>query len=283
MNSSQQRMRLMVDDVGFGEIYGFNSATRFTKEVLDILKFSFQHSSGAVPVQMFSHHESVRPGLYQHVRMLRFKHLCFIRFNLRHELFRFRNKAARMASFCFAWWIFHIISNPFNCSDTAKRVAKAMIGVKEITRLCFAIYFCFSNFAPKLVPRIFGLFSSRKPGFPIRTQGEIRPGKRASPVNRAHTKRPKVLTTGASVTWHNIFLDLRKFFGFGKILGLRGIFYSWKLFMDLWIKPGLEIDFSVWQTFQKRFVQKISILNISSDLQNIFGLSLFGLRSFSNQ
>ena len=70
MNSSQQRMRLMVDDVGFGEIYGLNSATRFTKEVLDILKFSFQHSSGAVPVQMFSHHESVRPGLYQHVRML---------------------------------------------------------------------------------------------------------------------------------------------------------------------------------------------------------------------
>ena len=156
----------MVDDVGFGEIYGLNSATRFTKEVLDILKFSFQHSSGAVPVQMFSHHESVRPGLYQHVRMLRFKHLCYIRFNLRHELFRFRNKAARMASFCFAWWIFHIISNPFNCSDTAKRVAKAMIGVKEITRLRFAIYFCFcfSNFAPKLVPRIFGLFSSRKPG-----------------------------------------------------------------------------------------------------------------------
>ena len=72
-----------------------------------------------------------------------------------------------MASFCFAWWIFHIISNPFNCSDTAKGVAKAMIGVKEITRLCFAIYFCFcfSNFAPKLVPRIFGLFSSRKPGW----------------------------------------------------------------------------------------------------------------------
>ena len=127
-----------------------------------------------------------------------------------------------MASFCFAWWIFHIISNPFNCSDTARRVAKAMIGVKEITRLCFAIYFCFcfSNFAPKLVPRIFGLFSSRKPGFPIRTQGEIRPGKRASPVNRAHTKRPKVLTTGASVTW-------QYFSRFAKI------FWIWK---DSWIE-----------------------------------------------
>ena len=189
-----------------------------------------------------------------------------------------------MASFCFAWWIFHIISNPFNCSDTARRVAKAMIGVKEITRLCFAIYFCFSNFAPKLVPRIFGLFSSRKPAeFSHTNPRRNSSSQPASPVNRVHTKRPKVLTTGASVTWHNIFLDLRKFFGFGKILGLRGIFYSWKLFMDLWIKPGLEIDFSVWQTFQKRFVQKLSILNISSDLQNIFGLSLFGLRSFSNQ
>ena len=39
-------------------------------------------------------------------------------------------KAARMVSFYFAWWIFHIISNPFNCSDTVKRAAKAMIGAK---------------------------------------------------------------------------------------------------------------------------------------------------------
>ena len=52
------------------------------------------------------------------------------------------NKAARMASFCFAWWIFHIISNPFNCSGTAKRVVKAMKGAKVITQLRFAI-FCF--------------------------------------------------------------------------------------------------------------------------------------------
>ena len=190
-----------------------------------------------------------------------------------------------MALFCFPWWIFHIISNPFNCSDTAKRVTKAMTGAKEITRLRFAIYFCFcfSNFAPKLV-LFFGLFSSRKPGWifpyepkakfvlvsgPARLTGLIRRGLKCWLL--------------AQVSRDNIFLDLRKFFGFGKILGLRGIFYSWKLFMDLWIKAGLEIDFSVWQTFQKRFVQKISILNISSDLQNIFGLSLFGLRSFSNQ
>ena len=191
-----------------------------------------------------------------------------------------------MASFCSAWWIFHIISNPFNCSDTAKRVAKAMIGVKEITRLCFAIYFCFcfSNFAPKLVPRIFGLFSSRKPGwiFPYEPKAKfvlVSGPARLTGLIRRGLKCWLLAQESRDI----IFLDLRKFFGFGKILGLRGIFYSWKLFMDLWIKPGLEIDLSVWQTFQKRFVQKISILNISSDLQNIFGSSLFGLRSFSNQ
>ena len=58
------------------------------------------------------------------------------------------NKKARMGSFCFAWWIFHIIGNPFNCTETAERVAKAMIGAKVITRLRFAIFVLFSNFAP---------------------------------------------------------------------------------------------------------------------------------------
>ena len=44
------------------------------------------------------------------------------------------------------------------------------------------------------------------------------------------------------------------------------------------MKPGFEIDFSIWQTFQKRFVWKISILNIFSDLQNISTLFPFGFR-----
>ena len=43
---------------------------------------------------------------------------------------------------------FHIIGNPFNCIETAERVAKAMIGAKVITRLRFAISVLFSNFAP---------------------------------------------------------------------------------------------------------------------------------------
>ena len=90
-----------------------------------------------------------------------------------------------------------------------------------------------------------------------------------------------VLITGASVTWQNIFLDLRKFSGLQKDSWIVNYSrFSWKLFVDLWIKPGFKIDFSIWETSQKRFVWKISILNIFSDLQNIFGLSLFGFRNF---
>ena len=98
-----------------------------------------------------------------------------------------------MASFCFAWWILYIISNPFNCSDTARRVAKAMIGAKVITQLRFAI-FCF----------VF-LINSRQNSSPgssafshLGNRAEFshmnprRNSSRASPVNRAHMKRPSV-------------------------------------------------------------------------------------------
>ena len=90
-----------------------------------------------------------------------------------------------------------------------------------------------------------------------------------------------VLITSARVTRQNTFLDLRKLSGLWKDSWIVNYFrFSWKLFVDLWIKPGFEIDFSIWQTFQKRFVQKMSILNIFSDLQNIFGLSLVGFPNF---
>ena len=73
----------------------------------------------------------------------------------------------------------------------------------------------------------------------------------------------KVLTTGTSVTWHNIFLDLRKFSGFWKDSWIVNYFwFSWRLLVDLRIKPGFKIVFSIWQSFQKRFFLKISILNI---------------------
>ena len=48
----------------FRDFFRLNLATSFTKEALDILKISLQRSSGAIPVQMFSHHKWVRPGLY---------------------------------------------------------------------------------------------------------------------------------------------------------------------------------------------------------------------------
>ena len=74
---------------------------------------------------------------------------------------------------CIACYIFHIISIPFNISDTALRVAKAMIGVKVLPCL-----FCFLNWAPELLISETGLKVL------IWTQGEI------CPSNWAHVKRP---------------------------------------------------------------------------------------------
>lgn len=49
--------------------------------------------------------------------------------------------AARMASSCTAYCVFHLISIPFNCIDTALRVVKAMVGPKVrifvFIRICF--------------------------------------------------------------------------------------------------------------------------------------------------
>ena len=75
--------------------------------------------------------------------------------------------AVRMASSCIACCIFHIITIPFNCSDTAVRVSEAMVGQK-VRIFVFRhapCLLCFLNLVPELVPWIFGLFSSRKPGW----------------------------------------------------------------------------------------------------------------------
>ena len=75
-------------------------------------------------------------------------------------------------------------------------------------------------------------------------------------------------------------LHLRKFSGSWKDSWIVNYFlFSWRLLVDRRIKPGFDIVLSIWQPFQKRFFLKISILNIFSDLQNIFGLSLFGFRA----
>ena len=78
-----------------------------------------------------------------------------------------------MALSCIACYIFHIMSIPFNISDTALRVAKAMIGAEVSPCL-----FCFLNWAPELLISETGLKVL------IWTQGEI------CPSNRAHVKRP---------------------------------------------------------------------------------------------
>ena len=58
--------------------------------------------------------------------------------------------AVRMASSCIACYIFHIISIPFNCSDTALRVAEAMI-VAKVKIFVSPCLLCFSNLGPELV------------------------------------------------------------------------------------------------------------------------------------
>ena len=82
------------------------------------------------------------------------------------------------ASSCIACCIFHIISIPFNCSDTAIRVAKTIIGAKVII-LCFTVFALFLEFRATTRLRPF-LISETGLKFLIWTQGEIGPGQPGS-------------------------------------------------------------------------------------------------------
>ena len=57
-----------------------------------------------------------------------------------------------MASSCIACSVFHIISIPFNCSDTPLKVAKAMVGVKVLIfvfcHVCFVSRISRQNSSP---------------------------------------------------------------------------------------------------------------------------------------
>ena len=101
--------------------------------------------------------------------------------------------AVRMASSCIACCIFHIISIPFNCSDTALRVTDAKIGPKVkifvFRYVCFVSRIWRQNSSQDLWPF---LISETRLKFLIWTQSKIHPGNRASPVNRVHMKRPLV-------------------------------------------------------------------------------------------
>ena len=77
-----------------------------------------------------------------------------------------------------------------------------------------------------------------------------------------------------------VTLDLRKFSGFLKDYWIVNYFrFSWKLFEDLWIKPGFEIV----SRFDKLFKSDLSKKDIDSKhflgfAKYIFWLSLFGFR-----
>ena len=65
------------------------------------------------------------------------------RSSITQRIISFPQQGSPIGVVCFACGIFHIIGNPLNCSDTAKRVTKAMIGTKVITRLRFTIFVLF--------------------------------------------------------------------------------------------------------------------------------------------
>ena len=57
-----------------------------------------------------------------------------------------------MTSSCIACCIFHILSMPLICSDTASRVVDAMTGAK-VRILCFALFTLFLEFGAKTRPQ----------------------------------------------------------------------------------------------------------------------------------
>ena len=65
---------------------------------------------------------------------------------------------------CLLYMIFHIISTPFNCSDTALRVTKAIIGAKVIIFVFRRVCFVFRISRQNSSPRSLAFFSARKPG-----------------------------------------------------------------------------------------------------------------------
>ena len=114
--------------------------------------------------------------------------------------------AVRLASSSIACCIFHIMSIPFNCSDTALRVTEAMIDPK-VNFFCISpCLLCFSNIAPELFPRIFGLFSS---WYLIWSQGETgQPGQPSSceealRLNEMHEVRKLLWIQKNQCWWKN--------------------------------------------------------------------------------
>ena len=79
----------------------------------------------------------------------------------------------------------------------------------------------------------------------------------------------------------------KTFFSICEIFGLRKDSWvvdyfrlSWNLFVDLWIKPGFEIAFSIWQTFKSDLPMRYwfwIFFRICTIL--FFRLSLFGFRN----
>ena len=142
----------------------------------------------------------------------------------------------------FACCIFHIISIPFNCSDTALRVTKAMIGAKVSPCLL-----CFLNLAPEL------LISETRLKFLIWTQGEI------CPSNWAHVKRPWMSRLLNLLALY-FYLACQTWMGFHLLVLLYLYLPIVCLFYDPWCEAGetATIQFlePLWQPNNKQTMPK---------------------------
>ena len=92
----------------------------------------------------------------------------------------------------YACCIFHIISIPFNCSDTTLRVTKAMIGAKVII-LVFRLVCFISQISRRNSSTGLSALSSRNPGwkFPYEPKAKLFPQTRSARSTRIMWRGPK--------------------------------------------------------------------------------------------
>ena len=142
----------------------------------------------------------------------------------------------------FACCIFQIVSIPFNCSDIALRVAKAMIGMKVLPCLL-----SFSNFAPELLISETGL------KFLIWTRGKI------CPSNRAHVKRPRMSRLLNLLVLY-FYLTSQTWMGFHLLALLYLYLPIVCLFYDPWCEAGetptIQFIEPLWQPNNKLTMPK---------------------------
>ena len=112
-----------------------------------------------------------------------------------------------MASSCIACCVFHIISIPFTCSDTALSVTEAMIGL-NVKILYFVMFALFLEFGARGSLAFSHLVNRAE--ISHMNLCKTHPGNLASPVNRAHVKRQYTFTNHLNDTASSVVVISKK-------------------------------------------------------------------------